>query len=183
MNCSEIIQSHYRDKSIIEFFKNIAGEWWDELRQDVFLIICEYDQAKVIDMHEKKFLKFFIIRVALNQFRSKHSKFYYQNFKNNFTSFALIDDDSIEVADSYLFEAGAYDIQGEEEWVKRESMMQTAEDQLDQLKYFEREILKLYLSLGTYKKVSNETGIPIRSVAFGVKNAINNIKSNIKDDE
>lgn len=183
MNCSQVIESYYNDESIITFFKNIAGEWWDELRQDVFVALCEYDESRIIEMHQKKYLKFFTIRIALNQFRSKHSKFYYQNFKNNNSSLALTDDDSIEVADSYLFKAQAYDLQEDAEWVKREEMHHFAQSEMENLRYFEKEILKLYLHLGTYKKVSQETGIPIRSVAFGVKNAILNIKSKIKYDE
>jgi hypothetical protein len=41
-------------------------------------------------------------------------------------------------------------------------------------------VLKLYLELGTYKKVSENTGIPIRTIANGVKNAIKNVKLNIE---
>jgi len=74
MNYNRVISDYYTQKDIITFFKNIAGEWWEELRQDVFLTICEYDQTKIIDMHERKCLKFFIVRIGLNQFRSKNSK-------------------------------------------------------------------------------------------------------------
>jgi hypothetical protein len=48
MNYNKVISEYYTQKDIITFFKNIAGEWWEELRQDVFLTICEYDQTKIL---------------------------------------------------------------------------------------------------------------------------------------
>jgi hypothetical protein len=183
MNYKEIISKHYESLDLIDFFKNIANDWWDELRQDVFLAICQYDEAKILDMHNRKCLKFFIIRIALNQFRSKTSKFYYQNFKNNANSIALVDDDSIENADSMLFKNSIYDLQGETAYDKVESKIVLVENSIKKLRYFECEVLKLYLELGTYKKVSQDTGIPIRTIANGVKNAIKNVKLNIDEHE
>jgi hypothetical protein len=183
MNYKEIISKHYESLDLVDFFKNIANDWWDELRQDVFLAICQYDEEKILDMHNRKCLKFFIIRIALNQFRSKTSKFYYQNFKNNANIIALVDDDTIENADSILFQNSLYDLQGETAYDKVEAKIVLAEKSIEKLRYFECEVLKLYLELGTYKKVSQDTGIPIRTIANGVKNAIKNVRLNINENE
>lgn len=183
MRFNEIIAQHYENKELIVFFKNIANDWWEELRQDVFLTICEYDEQKIIDMHNKKCLKFFIVRIGINQFRSKTSKFYYQNFKNQRISDSLIDDELIENSDAILYSNAMYDLQDETPYQIIEQKIQSVENSIEQLRYFEREILKLYLRLGTYKKVSQDTGIPIRTVANGVKNAILNVKSKIKDND
>lgn len=183
MNSNKVISEYYENKELITFFKNIANDWWEELRQDVFLTICDRYSDKIIGMHENKYLKFFIIRIALNQFRSKTSKFYYQNFKNNTTSIALIDDEMVENADAILYSNLLYEVQGETAYDIVEAKIVSAENSIEKLRYFEREILKLYLQLGTYKKVSQDTGIPIRTIANGVKNAIHNVKLNIKENE
>lgn len=180
---NEIISEYYTSKDIITFFKNIAGEWWSELRQDVFLTICEYDSAKIIDMHERKCLKFFIVRIGLNQFRSKNSKFYYQNFKNQRISDNIIDDELIENSDHILFANQLFELQDENAYNKIEAKIQAVETSISELRFFECEVLKLYLQLGTYKNVSIKTGIPIRTIANGVKNAINNVKLNLKNYE
>lgn len=180
MKSSKLIEEYYNNKELITFFKNIANEWWEELRQDVFLTLCEYDENKIVEMQSKKYLKFFIIRIALNQFRSKTSKFYYQNIKNNNLGIALTNDDMIENADAILYSNLIYDTQGETAYDIVEAKIVSAEKSIEKLRYFEREILKLYLELGTYKKVSEDTGIPIRTIANGVKNAIKNVKLNIK---
>ncbi|CAB5223359.1 hypothetical protein UFOVP384_36 [uncultured Caudovirales phage] len=183
MNSNKIIAEYYDNKELVTFFKNIANEWWEELRQDVFLTVCEYDENKILEMQAKKYLKFFIIRIALNQFRSKTSKFYYQNFKNNNLGIALTNDDMVENADAILYSNLIYDTQGETAYDIVEAKIVSAEKSIDKLRYFECEILKLYLQLGTYKKVSEDTGIPIRTIANGVKNAIKNVQLNIKENE
>lgn len=180
---NKIISDYYTQKDIITFFKNIAGEWWEELRQDVFLTICEYDKEKIIDMHQRKCLKFFIVRIGLNQFRSKNSKFYYQNFKNQRLSDNIIDDELIENSDKILYSNMLYELQDDNAYNKIEAKIQAVEKSIDDLRFFECEVLKLYLQLGTYKNVSIKTGIPIRTIANGVKNAINNVKLNLKDYE
>jgi hypothetical protein len=177
---NKIISEYYISKDIITFFKNIAGEWWQELRQDVFLTICEYDAIKIIDMHERKCLKFFIVRIGLNQFRSKNSKFYYQNFKNQRISDNIIDDELIENSDHILYSNMLYELQDDNAYQKIEVKIQAVENTIENLRYFECEVLKLYLLLGTYKNVSIKTGIPIRTIANGVKNAIKNVKLNLK---
>ena len=183
MNSNKLIAEYYENKELVTFFKNIANEWWEELRQDVFLTVCEYDKDKILEMQSKKYLKFFIIRIALNQFRSKTSKFYYQNFKNNNVGIALTDDEMVENADAILYSNFIYDTQGETAYDIVEAKIVSAETSIEKLRYFEREVLKLYLQLGTYKKVSEDTGIPIRTIANGVKNAIQNVKLNIKENE
>jgi DNA-directed RNA polymerase specialized sigma24 family protein len=48
----------------------------DDLMQEIYLILLEYDRDKLIAIYEKKQLKFFIVRIILNQYNSKTSTFY-----------------------------------------------------------------------------------------------------------
>lgn len=48
----------------------------DDLMQEIYLILLEYDRDKLIDLYEKKQLKFFMVRIIQNQYNSKTSPFY-----------------------------------------------------------------------------------------------------------
>ena len=55
----------------------------DDAKQDIILIILEYNREKIIDMYDQKTLKFFLIRVITNQLFSKNSLFYRTHLKNS----------------------------------------------------------------------------------------------------
>jgi DNA-directed RNA polymerase specialized sigma24 family protein len=48
----------------------------DDLMQEIYLILLEYDRDKLIELYEKKQLKFFMVRIIQNQYNSKTSPFY-----------------------------------------------------------------------------------------------------------
>lgn len=52
-----------------------------DLCQTVYLYLLEYDEDKLVDLYENGQLGFFIVRVLLNQYRSAHSRFYYDFVK------------------------------------------------------------------------------------------------------
>jgi len=180
MNFDAIISEYYSKSDIIAFFKKIAGDWWEELRQDVFVILCEYDRDKIIDMHQRKCLKFFIVRISLNQFRSKTSKFYYNNFKNNKDVLSLAEDINALDSDFVLLDMWNSNQKDRADLLQREAKLERIEKATDKLRYFENEIFRLWIELGSYKAINNKTGIPTRTVSFAVKNAIDNIKNNLK---
>lgn len=48
-----------------------------DLAQMVYLVLLTYDAEKVVDLWEKGQMDFFIVRVVLNQYRSKNSPYYH----------------------------------------------------------------------------------------------------------
>ena len=44
-----------------------------DLAQMIYLILLEYDEAKIIDLWENRQIRFFIVRIILNQTRTNHS--------------------------------------------------------------------------------------------------------------
>lgn len=48
-----------------------------DLSQMVYTVLLTYDAEKVVDLWERGQLDFFIVRVVLNQYHSKHSPFYH----------------------------------------------------------------------------------------------------------
>lgn len=85
MNKREIIDELARDRAVERMAggitrRPIAGELCD-LCQIVYLYLLEYDDDKLVDLYENGQLGFFIVRVLLNQYRSAHSRFYYDFVK------------------------------------------------------------------------------------------------------
>jgi len=48
-----------------------------DLAQMVYLVLLTYDAAKVVDLWEKGQMDFFIVRIVMNQYRSKNSPYYH----------------------------------------------------------------------------------------------------------
>lgn len=56
----------------------IPQEEFDDLKQEIYIIILDYDREKIIEMYEKKQLKYWLVRVITNQYFSKYSTYYYK---------------------------------------------------------------------------------------------------------
>lgn len=48
-----------------------------DLAQMVYLVLLTYDAEKVVDLWQKGQMDFFIVRVVMNQYRSKNSPYYH----------------------------------------------------------------------------------------------------------
>lgn len=55
---------------------DISEQWRDDLAQEVYLILCEYDEEKINDMVKNNQIRFFISRIITNQMFSSTSTFY-----------------------------------------------------------------------------------------------------------
>lgn len=55
---------------------NIPSAFRDDLIQEIYLIILQYDIKTLQQLYDKKQLKYFIAKIITNQFFSKTSTFY-----------------------------------------------------------------------------------------------------------
>lgn len=78
----------------------------DDLEQEIYMILLEYDKNKIVELYNKKQLRFFIVGIIQRQYNSKTSPFY-KKYKKYYT---LVDANVInneEVTDdnyNYQFE-------------------------------------------------------------------------------
>jgi len=129
-------------------------ELQEDLKSEVFLILAELDEKKLIDLYEKKQIKFYMVRIMLNLVQSTDKKFYgkYRNFV-----------EYVEV---------------EKEDVKEDDISDNITKAFESLYWYQREILRLY----TYqfdknaKELSRQTGIPYMSII----RTLNQIKKELK---
>lgn len=93
-----IIEELYREKVIRNIITNMnvfEGDI-DDLEQEVFTILLEYDADKIIEMYHKKQLKFFIVGIVTRQYFSKTSPFYKKYKKYYSLVDSNVDETSVE---------------------------------------------------------------------------------------
>ncbi len=115
-------------------------EMQEDLKSELFLIIAEIDDVKLIDLYNKKQLKFYIVRIMLNLVQSTKNKFFknYRNFEEL---------TPIEKADEIYEQLEVI-------------------DHLENLYWYQKEIFKLYTFdfNKNARELSRQTGIPYMSI-------------------
>lgn len=77
----------------------VRQQYFDDLVQEVLMILLEMDYSKVEEMYKNKQLNFFLTRVIKNQYLSTTSPFYkmyrkqYEYYDGNITDVIMKEDD------------------------------------------------------------------------------------------
>lgn len=89
----KIINELERNNTIRELCENmrVSSADIDDLTQEIYLILLEYDNEKVINMYNNKQLKFFLVGIIQRQYHSVTSP-YYKKYKKYYS---LIDANTI----------------------------------------------------------------------------------------
>lgn len=90
---NKIINEVYEKGTVREIITNMKVNLLDadDLEQEIYLILLEYDKERIIEMYNKNQLKYFIIGVIQRQYNSKTSPFY-KKYKKYYT---LVDENII----------------------------------------------------------------------------------------
>jgi transposase-like protein len=142
------------DKEFEYVFKNIGKDLWEDLRQEVSLIVLEYDRDKIKELEKKgkQVFKFWIVRICCNQTNSKYGK-----FGRMYASL-------IPVEDIMKF------VKEEEDIDNSIDVANSISKIIPSLYWYDQEILKMYIELGSVRKVSAQIGIPHTSIFITIKN-------------
>jgi hypothetical protein len=143
----EIIKQLYLDKDIAQGISKMQpADLQDDLRQEMFLVLCEMDEDILRQRYVDGYLKFFLVRTMLNMMKSDRSTFY-----NKFRKVFIEMDSNIERV--------------EEVDQDFEELSGKLRKSLDVLHWYEKEIFRLYSENGkNILKLSRETKIPYRSL-------------------
>ena len=77
MDVLNIIDKLARNRVVEDMIKNMnINDYPDDLAQEIYLILLEYDKEKIEDIYNKNQINFFISRIITNQAFSKNSPFY-----------------------------------------------------------------------------------------------------------
>lgn len=144
----------------------------DELFQEVLQCLCEYEPKNLVEIYRKSngvWFKFFVIRIAMNMNANKYS-----NFNKLYNNFSAI---NFDLPDNPA------ELSKEQEEILHERLQQ-------ELKYIEKKyngefpyeirMLEAYLHHGTFRKLSNATGISMIACYNTIKQLREKIKKNVK---
>lgn len=128
----------------------------EDLKSELFLIICEIEENKLLELYNRKELKFYIVRIMLNLVQSSKNNFYknYRNFQE------YNEEEKPDEIDEPI------------------EIMQYIEG----LYWYQKEILKLYTFHfnKNAKELSRKTGIPYMSLIRTLNQTKKELKKKIR---
>jgi hypothetical protein len=147
--------------------KNITKghELHQELLQEVILQILERDNI-VLKNYTDNDIKYYITAALKINWHSKTSPFYYKIRKERCTYTEL-----------------SFDLEHdtEQESFEKQQLFDILEQEFTELDWFRKSLMEMYLTLGSLKKVSQKTTIPLTSISRYIKESKEQIKNNIKN--
>ena len=136
-----------------------------DLVQDLYVIILEYDQEKIKKIVENGHLVFWSARVLMNQYVRTNSAFktkYYTKLRT----------ENYDVKNFQYFD-------GIEEFVEFENKLQFVKDKMNNLHEYDKLLFEIYFSSGkSIRKLAKDTGISTTSIYTTLKN----VKQYLKDE-
>ena len=159
---NKILAEYWTLKEVNDAFAKMHPEELQyDLKAEVFLVLCEMNEEKLIGMYERNELKFYIVRIMLNMIKSDRSNFY-KSYRN-YTEY--VDNDS----------------EAEVNFDKSD-LVDKLEKNLEGLHWYNKEILKLYAIdfKKNAKELSRKTGIPYMSIVRTINKTKKQMKTNIR---
>jgi hypothetical protein len=158
----KIIAEFWESKSVNEAFEKMQPvELQADLKAEVFLVLCEMEEDKLIGLYQRNELKYYMVRIMLNMIKSDRS-----NFFKNYRNYVELENDQ---------EVASVESDPEEAYQKIELHLQN-------LHWYNRELFKLYALdfKKNAKELSRKTGIPYMSIVRSINKTKAEIKKNIK---
>ena len=140
--------------------KSVCPKHSDDLIQEIALLLLEMPDDKWRQINEGGYLRFYVVRTLLNMATSKRS-----NFAKKYNLFNTTNEVPEQI------DSEGYDYE-------KELDVRTLEILVEELYWYDREVLKLWLKEGSYRKVANKVGIPFKSIGNSVKKSLDTIRNN-----
>jgi DNA-directed RNA polymerase specialized sigma24 family protein len=161
---NEIISKLYNDQDIANAIAKMNPvELQDDLRQEMFLVLCEMDDTRLIEMHKNGFLKYYLVRTMLTMIKSDRSTFH-NKFRRIFQEIGCaVEDKPVPVDEN------------------NEALHVGIESVMKELHWYENGIFKLYAENKNISELSRQTSIPYRSLSKTISDTRKKIKSKMKE--
>jgi RNA polymerase sigma factor (sigma-70 family) len=164
---TDYINSNY--KELVQITNNITRnhELAGDLLQEVIVQI--YDKGDIVlHSYDNDTIKYYIVKIIKINWQSKTSPFHYKIRKPN--------EKNVQITPDYV----NYIPDNQEELIDYEEMVKTVEEEFAELQWFSKRLFELYLTLGSLKKVSKQTNIPIASVGRYIREIKQEIRINVE---
>ena len=162
MGRNEILIEFWQSEEVNKAFSKMHPiELQDDLKSEVFLILAELPNDKLIGLYNRKELRFYIVRIMLNLVQNANNQFFKQY--RNFTE--LIIEEKEDEQDIDLT-------------IKVQSSVQD-------LHWYKKELLRLYTEEFdcNAKALSRDTGIPYMSIIRTLNITKSELKSKIRNND
>lgn len=142
----------------------------DDLKQEVALVVCSLPDEKLIGIHQRGELNFYVARVIINMANNRE-KHFYKNFRQfHYQLSECIDDDTPGVV---------IPAEPDPDFMEREMLEQVKDaaiESIDKLYWYDAELVRLYMRLGNFRALERETGIPFISCYHTIKKSFKKLK-------
>lgn len=192
----QIIGELFRSKEFNDCIGKMQPEHLrEDLKAEVMVALCELDEARLIEIYKTGGLTYYTVRIILNMIQSNTSPFY-KKYRQVFNQF-MDGTNAVEEIDHELEGERVVEIKnyisslfGEEDFELRQSKEQFEHsiakwvDEQTQCQdneyWYCMKMLQLYIELGSYRKIEEETGIAWQSARDSVQYAISIIKYKLR---
>lgn len=164
INRDKIIELLYNDKDVNGAIQKMRPiELQSELKQEIFLVLCELEEQRIIEMYTNGIIKYFIIRTMLNMIKSDRSNFF-MKFRKQFDEIK----DMIDKNDGDLLNFNEHIVNG----------------YIGQLHWYEKELFIEYVNNDKNAvRLSQETRIPYRSLIKTISKVKKILKTKLRTDD
>ena len=180
-----IVNEIANDKEYKNLCRKFSPQLFEDLYQDLMVILLQYDESKLILLHETGKIKFFIIKILMNQSRSSTSPFHriYRNVNNDIYYDRLMSndhfdgsrvDDPLQKLSNIIDDSS--DIITHDLIDKTESLI-TLYSAVSEDNYYRAKLFELYVLHGSIRKLSRQTNIPVMSI----QRSLNDFRTDIKN--
>jgi len=147
------------DDELRELAVRICHRFSDDLIQEAAMVLLQMDDAKWQKVNDGGYVRFYIVRTMMTMATSPRSTFARTHglFAHNKQVPDIADD-----ADGYDWE--------------QEDDMTIIEALLDSYHWYDKEVLRLWLQEGSYRKVAAKTDIPFKSIGNSVRRTLDQLK-------
>lgn len=159
MGKNKIIEEFWLNDEVNQAFAKMQPEELQyDLKAEVFLVLLEMDEEKLIGLYERKEIRFYIVRTMLNMIKSDRSQFWKKY--RNYTEY-----EGKEQAD-----------------IEQNNIIDVMENGIENLHWYQKEILNLYTFEfnKNAKELSRKTGIPYMSIIRTLKQTKTELKKHIR---
>jgi hypothetical protein len=162
---NEIVEQLFTSKEFNDCINKMEPDHLrDDLRAEVALILLETEEKKLSEIHKSGGLKFYTVRIIMNLIQSKTSLFY-----------KLYRQQVVEITDRFI----AGEDQDFEARAAKEEMEDKAIKEIDNLYWYNGEMVKLYLKYGNYRAIEENTRIPYTSAYKTIQKSFQEIKQKV----
>lgn len=173
MTHCEIISQLYQSQDLDDCITKIVKQKYrEDFRQELFVIILDMPEDKIVQLYNNSVLKYFVVRICLNLVRQKrniyHKKYLIHEHHNvDYAWEETLVTDSIDLTDRIIEEK------------KEQDMCNHIESNLEGVfgTHYYKSLVKLIAEKGSMREVSRQTGIHISSISKAVKKVREHLQS------